>query len=97
MQKMRFPLDINFREFEAIIQKRLYGIFRVLSGQVKILFVHVEGDDISFFVRFISYEKHGTSVYVHLYFDPTVCDYRYHSTDLSTIKRFSILKRTKSP
>ncbi len=94
MQKMRFPLNISFREFESIIQKKLYGIFGVLPGQVKVLFVHAEGDDISFFVKFISSEPHGSCVYVHLQFDASVCDYIYNVTDMQTMKR-SILKQMK--
>gem|GEM_PF-3474658 len=95
MQKMRQPLDISFREFEKIIQQRLYGIFGVLPGQVKVLFVHAEGDDISFFVKFVSGEPHGTCIYVHLQFDASVCDYIYDITDLQTMKK-SVLKQVST-
>lgn len=95
MQKMRFPLDISFREFEKIIQQRLYRVFGALPGQVKILFVYAEGDNVSFFLKLTAGDERGTSVYVHFAFDPSVCDWIYNITDLPTIKK-SIPLRMKS-
>lgn len=96
MQKMRFPLNISFREFECIIQKKMYKIFGVLSGQVKILFVYLNGDDASFFLKITAGDKHGNCVYVHLYFDPKLKDFVYAITDNEYLKT-SILKQMKSP
>ncbi len=95
MQKMRFPLDINFREFEGIIRQRFYGVFDVLPENVRILFIYADGDDFSFFVKFTSSNGPQHSLYVHLQFDVKVSDYIYNITDLSVIKK-SVLKQVSA-
>ncbi len=95
MQKMQFPLNISFREFEKIIQQRLYQVFGTLPGQVEILFIYLEGKDASYFLKLIAGDTHGTYVYVHLQYDTNVSDYIYNITDLPAIKK-SVLKQVSA-
>lgn len=87
MQKMRPPLDISFREFERIIQLRLYSIFGTRPGQVKILFVYADEEDISFFLKLIAVNESRTPVHVYLRFIPSIQDWVYDITDLPTMKK----------